>query len=419
MVYRILTLFTILYSLFSVGAPSVFAQNSRNTGTAAAMPEYRVVVQAQGREFPFWLGLKGEKTANPTGYLRNGAERIALKGYKGTGDTLVLPLHIFDSELKIFKNGRNLTGVYDRNKSLPTRRIFPLSGAPAIGPRVMPKGPVSRQEAQVASRYRVVFFEDGAKDTTKAVGLFEKKNGVVTGTFETSSGDYRFLEGTAIGDSLLLTTFDGAHLYLFAARIQGDRLEGLFISGPGGRERFRAVADGRAKLPSATSLARPAHREPIQFAFPDTAGRIVSSEAPAFKGSPMIVQIGGTWCPNCMDETSFFSAWYNENPNRPAKPVLLSFEASQEPAYFKRRLDRLSRTYRIGYPMLNVGPPRRDSVMAKLPFIQNFGGFPTTLFLDKEHRIRFIHTGFSGPATGEDYEDYKAEFARMVEEIER
>jgi hypothetical protein len=99
--------------------------------------------------------------------------------------------------------------------------------------------------------------------------------------------------------------------------------------------------------------------------------------------------------------------------------VLLSFEASQDPAYFKRRLARLSQTYSIAYPMLNAGLPRKDTVMRKLPFIQNFSAFPTVLFLDREHRIRYIHTGFSGPATGEDYEDFKAEFARLVEEIER
>ena len=54
----------------------------------------------------------------------------------------------------------------------------------------------------------------------------------VVGTFLTPTGDYRFLSGTIRDKSLVLNTFDGAHLFYFSATISGDSLtNGVFKSG--------------------------------------------------------------------------------------------------------------------------------------------------------------------------------------------
>ncbi len=36
--------------------------------------------------------------------------------------------------------------------------------------------------------------------------------------------------------------------------------------------------------------------------------------------------------------------------------------------------------------------------------------FPTTLFIDKRGKVRKVHTGYSGPATGKYYQEYIREF---------
>ena len=54
----------------------------------------------------------------------------------------------------------------------------------------------------------------------------------VVGTFLTPTGDYRYLNGTISNKSLVLNTFDGAHLFYFSATISGDSLtNGVFKSG--------------------------------------------------------------------------------------------------------------------------------------------------------------------------------------------
>ena len=41
--------------------------------------------------------------------------------------------------------------------------------------------------------------------------------------------------------------------------------------------------------------------------------------------------------------------------------------------------------------------------------------YPTTIFIDKKGSVRKIHTGFNGPATGKEYDDFKAEFEGFIE----
>ena len=52
-----------------------------------------------------------------------------------------------------------------------------------------------------------------------------------------------------------------------------------------------------------------------------------------------------------------------------------------------------------------------------MPELENFVAFPTTIFLDKNHNVRMVHTGFNGPATGEKYVAFKKEFESFVGEL--
>jgi len=41
--------------------------------------------------------------------------------------------------------------------------------------------------------------------------------------------------------------------------------------------------------------------------------------------------------------------------------------------------------------------------------------YPTTIFIDKKGKVRKIHTGFNGPATGDKYIAFKEDFESFVE----
>jgi hypothetical protein len=52
-----------------------------------------------------------------------------------------------------------------------------------------------------------------------------------------------------------------------------------------------------------------------------------------------------------------------------------------------------------------------------LPKLSNFISFPTTLFVDKRGKVREIHAGFTGPATGEFYDEFTDKFQLLVKKL--
>jgi hypothetical protein len=79
---------------------------------------------------------------------------------------------------------------------------------------------------------------------------------------------------------------------------------------------------------------------------------------------------------------------------------------------FEKRLN-------VQYPVLITGVAVSDSLKTEktLPQLENIRAFPTTLFVDKKGNIVKIDTGFSGPATGEHYIQFKKEFKGIISRL--
>jgi hypothetical protein len=82
---------------------------------------------------------------------------------------------------------------------------------------------------------------------------------------------------------------------------------------------------------------------------------------------------------------------------------------------------RLVRRYRdkfgIPFPLLLAGINDTEAAAATLPQLQGFTSFPTTLFLGRDGRIRLVHAGYLGPATGTQHGKQIEEFEREVERL--
>jgi hypothetical protein len=67
------------------------------------------------------------------------------------------------------------------------------------------------------------------------------------------------------------------------------------------------------------------------------------------------------------------------------------------------------------YPILYGGSADRDEIARKLPFMDRLGAYPTTIILSRDGTVHAIHTGFSGPATGEAYEQLRRRFRAILD----
>jgi thiol-disulfide isomerase/thioredoxin len=264
-----------------------------------------------------------------------------------------------------------------------------------------------------------VNFRDEQAETT-AAGRFERSpEGSVTGTFLTATGDYRFLQGHVVRDTLYLAAVDGSHLFLFKATLQADgSLQGTFLSGASYQASWTAKRDpdGYRQDPDhLTHLADPS--VPFGFCFPDLNGKTRCLDDPEWAGQVRIVQIMGSWCPNCLDETRFLLEEQARWPSGTFQVISLAFERGHEPEQWAKGPARLATALDIPWPILLAGPADKQAASKALPGLEAVLAYPTTLFVDKEGKIARIHTGFNGPATGQEFANFAESFQKTIREL--
>jgi thiol-disulfide isomerase/thioredoxin len=377
-----------------------------STSISLALGIWRAVLLTPGGELPFNFEVSQRADAY-TITIINGEERLQLDDILIKGDSVIAQFPVYESELRLKIKGDSLTGVFT-NLTRQTNASIPLLAKAGDKRRFAE----SKKATSDPTGKWSIEFSPMQKTKTNAVGVFEKesKSNRLTGTFLTPSGDYSYLEGTVSGDSLYLSTFNGVFVYLFKAKISDNTMRGMHWSGTHHSEPWSAVRNANAKLPDPNALTT--MNGPFGFSFPDLDSMMVSLDDERFKNKVVVVQFLGSWCPNCLDETAYLTKYYDKNASKGMEIVGLSFEKTDSFQHAVRNVTRFKNRFDVKYPLLIVG--NRSKRQDIYPGLQNFQGYPTTIFLDKQHRVRKIHAGFNGPATGAEYEKFKDEFENFI-----
>lgn len=355
-----------------------------------------------------------EVTSDHSLKVFNADEVIMVDDITYKNDSVIIKMPVFEGYLRAKLTKDGMIGTFineDLNKSVPFEAFHNSDQRfESIEP----------SKTDITGNWEVVFSADSDEDQYFAKGVFNQKGQNVTGTFMTKTGDYRYLDGIVNGNQLKMSTFDGAHAYLFTAVVTDSTMNGTFYSGNKWCEPFEAQRNDFFELPDANTLTfLKEGYDRLEFSFPDEEGRMVSLSDAQFKDKVVIVQIMGTWCPNCLDETKYFSEYYNTHSEKDIAFLGLAFEYAKTEAKAFGSIERLKDRIGIEYPVLLAQYGTSDKVEAqkKLPMLNHVLSYPTTLFIDKKGNVRKIHTGFSGPATGAIYVDFKKEFERYVDEL--
>ena len=208
--------------------------------------------------------------------------------------------------------------------------------------------------------------------------------------------------------------------FLFTAKVTDSTMEGQFYSGNHWKEPFVAKRNETYELPSANNLTYLKEGyDGIDFSFPNTLDEMISLKDDRFKDKVVIVQIMGTWCPNCLDESKYYAEFQKNNKDKDVEFVALAFEYAKTKEAALSRIDRLQANVGIEYPILlaQYGTSDKAKAQEKLPMLNHVLSYPTSIFIDKTGKVRKIHTGFNGPATGEKYVEFKAEFEGFVDKL--
>ncbi len=342
--------------------------------------------------------------------IKIGAEDIFIGRDKKSGlDTIRINFAIYNTYIKAIYRERVIEGEWVS----PAKKLsIPFEAHQGQNYRFtqLAKAPM----ADLTGSYETVF-NDSDSTSYKAVGEFKQSGNALTGTFRTETGDYRYLQGEVQADKLYLSCFDGSHAFLFEGKISKDKtIEGIFRSGRSNPEIFVAKFNPNAALANADALTKATNGSvPVNFSFTDSEGKAISLTQ--FGNKVKIIQIMGTWCPNCRDETNFLKDYVANNANKDVAVVALSFERNPDIAL--QQIKVYKEKMQLPYPILLAGTStNKDSTSKKLPFLDKVIAYPTLIHLDRNNKIRNIHTGFDGPATSK-FADYKKEFTILTEKL--
>jgi len=369
----------------------------------------QLLIPGQLLPFNFELVEEGNK---PVMIIHNATERIRCDEISLVGDSMFIRMPFFDSEFRLKNDGRFLAGVWINHGRKDNPQI-PFSAIHGVSYRF---------KTEVASKINITgkwetWFDTDTPDSSLAVGIFNQQGNIVTGTFLTETGDHRYIEGVMDGDSLRLSVFDGVHAWLYIAKADSKNLSGTFYSGNHYHAPFHANRNDSIKLRDANTITKTEGK--IQFNFPDLDSVNVALKDSRFHQKVVILQIMGSWCPNCMDESILFNKIYEERKEEGLEIIGLAFEKSSDFNIARQNLKRMKNLLGISYPILIAGVTGKDNVMKALPFVKDFISFPTTIFLNRKGEAVKVHAGYSGPATGSSYEAYQADLKRTLDRLLR
>ncbi|MFN3190825.1 MAG: TlpA disulfide reductase family protein [Aureliella sp.] len=386
-------------------------------GQDAGLGTHEVLLETPGGDLAFTIALSTEG-GDVRAEVVNGPERIPVTVRKDKS-SFALDFPHFASEIVFEMDVGKLMRRTQRDELISgmwTKRRGPDQDAKV--PCQLRKVVTRRWESPepFLGRWSVSF----ADSDDLAVGVFERFRGKeVLGTFLTTTGDYRYLHGGVLNGRLRLTCFDGAHAFLFHSGIAADGvLSGEFYSGNWYRDTWTATRDENARLPDAfqqTSLAGSENLAGLEF--PDAEGRPHELSELAKQGTVTLVEVFGTWCPNCHDEAAYLKELRGKYGGKGLQVVGLAFELSGDFEKDALQVQRYRDRFGIDYPILIAGTSDKALASKQFPIVDRIRSYPTTLFVDRNGKIRAVYTGFSGPATGKAHVRLRGAFEALIDKL--
>jgi thiol-disulfide isomerase/thioredoxin len=378
---------------------------------------WRGVIDSPGGELPFTIEVTESDEKGIKAIVRNGEESLPFSDVNVTGKNVRFFFDHYDSYLEGALNSEEteIKGQWSRRALGDTRTIMKFAAFKDQKFRFQ-ETVTSTNQKNISGEWTVKFSD--TIDDSKALAIFEQQGKKVTGTFLTTIGDYRFLEGTFQENILQLSVFDGAHAFLFKATLDEDNnLKGDFWS----RDTYHTswtATKGKIEMTDAFSLTKLTNNQQhFTFNFPDVNGKMISHKDPRFLGKALLVYIFGTWCPNCNDEAPFLVDLYKKYHNQGLEIVGLANEFSEDFDKNSEMVKRFAEKYTVPWPLLIVGIADKNKTTAALSDLDKVISYPTTLFIDNQGKVQKIHTGFAGPGTGKHYKKLQQDFNGNIKTI--
>ena len=348
----------------------------------------------------------------------NGEEKVPMQPLEMNGDTCVVKFLYFPTELRFKINSPDsITGRWVNH--LKSNYSVPFTAESKQQERSYF---TDKKEAAInlTGKWNTSFYSHTEDQKTPAIGVFKQKKNKITGTFLTETGDYRYLAGNVYGNKMLLSAFDGSHIYQFEAdyNTETKTLKGTFRSGNHFHNHFEAKLDPTVELQKADKITFVQDSKPLEFKMVNNTKDTLIYKREKHLNKVVLIQVLGTWCSNCVDETHFFKELQEKYGEKGLEIIGVAFELGTDVEKQLEQIETYRQKFELNYPIYLGGKANKKE--AAEVFNNIFNGifsFPTAILIDKTGNIVNIHTGFNGPGTGSYYTTYVKNTKKQIKRL--
>lgn len=361
-------------------------------------------------DLPFRLEISGSKS-KPVFTVLNAEERIVLKNTPLESDSFQLDFPHFHSFLRFaIQSNKEIKGYWS-NLNKGNNYKIPFSASFGA---VKPAKTASLLD--LTGRWKTTFSPDSDGEEL-AIGVFKSNLFNLTGTFLTETGDYRFLEGIASDSTFYLSCFDGSHAFFFSGLLTKGTISGSFYSGKHYQTKWKANRDELFELRNPDSITYLVKKENLNFKLKDLNGQDFIFPNEAYKNKVTVIQIMGTWCPNCLDETKYFKSLYEKYHESGLEIISVAYETPADFNEQVKKINLLKTRLNLDYQFLVGGQANKALSSEQFSMLNEIISYPTAIFVNRNGEVVKIHTGFSGPGTGEVYTTYAKETEVFIRDL--
>jgi thiol-disulfide isomerase/thioredoxin len=388
-------------------AASTLAQSVAQPVAQPIAGRWDATILINGVETPFPLEISGSGT-NVTASFFNGDDRYASTQGRFENGKLVVNWDYYAATLEATLKDGVLEGQYAGTRRMKGPFAIRATRAAAAKPTA-----VSVTAPSIDGLWEIP--NKSGKGESAWRFIVQQSGSNASATILRVDGDTGTISGAFQNGKFVLSHFDGARAHLLEITPADDGTLDILQDGKTKLTAYRPAVARAKGLPEPTdpdlhtTMKDP--REPFRFSFPDLNGHVVSNTDGRFRGKVLVVEITGSWCPNCHDEAPFLAEMYRNYSRQGLEIVSLSFEEADQ-LKDPTRLRAFVKKYGLQFPVLLGGDP--DEANAKLTQLVDWNTWPATLFIDRRGLVRGIHSGFPSPGSGELYRQAKEEFDVQV-----
>lgn len=377
-----------------------------------ALGHWRATLGPADSEVPFDLVL-ALKSGTLTAEIQNGEEHLVVPEVIWHGADLVLGFPYYDSRIsaKFSEDGKSLSGEWKKRSGKEKWTTLEFRALAGEMPCFMPFGSGPVRDAN--TRVEITLGGDpiyGRLSLRSAAGY-------ATASVRTPTGDLRYLSGTYDGSRLRLSEFDGFFALSFDGRSSAEQFTGTCRMGAA-TGTWKSLASTESPDVGGFAKELPAPRFPLaQLAYSDVDGAERALAEPLFDGHPLLISIGGSWCPNCHDEMQLLAELDAQYGAQGLAITELLFEYSGDFERDALQAKRMAARHGAKFRVLLGGTAAKGEPAKAFPVLGEITAFPSALFVARDGSITALHTGFDGPATGKACEEERAGFRREIEKL--